>query len=503
MSEILFQYEKIPPTTWAYLSSLLMLGLFFKFNRFWSVRNADLVLLILLAPGLLAVHFGEQFNDSAREMLRQEREAAAAEQGYVPREGQPGTPAEGAANPVSAAAVDPAPDDADGAATAAIVPPTEGGQALSHAHSVMLLGFVWLMAIGVLFVIRLLADSTMARRPLLEPNLTTGGLIFACCSLFVFLMANVITSRPSEDDLAGPRSADHLLARDGTPAAGLRRHGPGYQVMYLLPNLSTTPAKSSAEQQVRYVALTKAMAIASHLAIVLGMIGIGYWHFGNLKMGIGAATLYLMLPYTALMTGRVAHALPAAMLVWAVMCYRRPFTAGTFLGIAASLIYYPLFALPLWIAFYWERGLMRFLGGLAAALAVMIICPVLWGQPLQPLLVDMFGVWAPIMDGLEGVWGLGWDPQYRRPVMVAFMALSITFARWPAQKNLGTLLSCTAALMVSVQFWHGFGGGLFAAWYLPLLLLTVFRPNLEDRIALAVLPESWSPKGKRGAALAA
>src|SRR6476646_10077684 len=56
MSEILFHYQKINPTTWAYLSSLLMVGLFFQFNRFWSVRNLDLVLLILLAPGLLMVN---------------------------------------------------------------------------------------------------------------------------------------------------------------------------------------------------------------------------------------------------------------------------------------------------------------------------------------------------------------------------------------------------------------------------------------------------------------
>src|SRR3954465_12629203 len=56
MSEILFHYQKVNPTTWVYLSSLLMLGLFFQFNRFWSVRNLDLVLLILLAPGLLMVN---------------------------------------------------------------------------------------------------------------------------------------------------------------------------------------------------------------------------------------------------------------------------------------------------------------------------------------------------------------------------------------------------------------------------------------------------------------
>ena len=57
MSDILFQYEKVNPTSWAYLSSLLMLALFFKFNRVLSVRNLDLFLLILLAPGLLLVQY--------------------------------------------------------------------------------------------------------------------------------------------------------------------------------------------------------------------------------------------------------------------------------------------------------------------------------------------------------------------------------------------------------------------------------------------------------------
>jgi hypothetical protein len=65
MSEILFHYHKVHPATWVYLSSLLTIGLFFKFNRFWSVRNVDLLLLILLAPGMLLVHFGGQLRREA------------------------------------------------------------------------------------------------------------------------------------------------------------------------------------------------------------------------------------------------------------------------------------------------------------------------------------------------------------------------------------------------------------------------------------------------------
>lgn len=58
MSEILLYYRRPDPTTWVYLSSFLTIGLFFVFHRFWSIRNVDILLLILLAPGLLMVHEG-------------------------------------------------------------------------------------------------------------------------------------------------------------------------------------------------------------------------------------------------------------------------------------------------------------------------------------------------------------------------------------------------------------------------------------------------------------
>ena len=52
MREILVQYEPVNPTTWAYLSSLLTIALYFKFSRLWSVRNLDLLGIILFAPPL-------------------------------------------------------------------------------------------------------------------------------------------------------------------------------------------------------------------------------------------------------------------------------------------------------------------------------------------------------------------------------------------------------------------------------------------------------------------
>ena len=103
MSEILFHYYRVNPTTWFYLASLLSIAVFFKFNRALSIRNVDLAGLILFAPGLLAVEYG-------------------------------------------------------------------GFKANIDAQQ---LGYVWLFVVTGLFIIRMLCDSLMVRRPLLEPNLNS------------------------------------------------------------------------------------------------------------------------------------------------------------------------------------------------------------------------------------------------------------------------------------------------------------------------------------------
>lgn len=49
--------------------------------------------------------------------------------------------------------------------------------------------------------------------------------------------------------------------------------------------------------------------------------------------------------------------------------------------------------------------------------------------------------------------------------------------------------------MLATQFWHAHYGSLYMAWYLPLLILTIFRPNLEDRVALSAVRPVWRRKG--------
>jgi hypothetical protein len=421
MPEIPSEYQ-MNATIWVYVSSLLIIGIYFKFHRFWSLRNLDLIALMSLAPGFLLITHGQQ-------------------------------PA----------------------------------------------GYLWLFSLSGFFLVRLLLDPVMVRRPLLEPNLSASGLTFTCFALVPFLLANVITKPAVE---GGRRSVERWEDTVYGPPADhpnrLVQHGPGYPPFFALADLSSQPSASPAagptdrsrERLLRNVA-TRTTAILGHLATVIGLILIGYRHFGSARTGVAAASLYLLLPYTAEFTSRIDHVIPGALLVWAVVAYRRPLVAGMLVGLAAGAIYYPLFLLPLWCGFYWRRGLVRFLIGAAGVLTLLTASLVWTSSHLHPFsdqVQKMFGLTTLSLDNAEG-FSTFHDPTYRMPIMAAFFVLAVSLVLWPAQKNLGTLLSCSAAVLLGTQFWHTHYAGIYLDWYLPLLILTIFRPNLEDRMALTAVRE--------------
>jgi uncharacterized membrane protein len=114
--------------------------------------------------------------------------------------------------------------------------------------------------------------------------------------------------------------------------------------------------------------------------------------------------MYLLLPYTAQMTGNLEHILPAALLVLALLAYRQPLISGVLLGLAAGLVYYPLFLLPLWVSFYWYRGLARLAIGVGASLLLLSSLLLLQGtEAFFDHLRWMYGLWVPRMEGLVGV----------------------------------------------------------------------------------------------------
>ena len=485
MPTSLFQYEMLP-TTWFYVSAIIILATFFKFNRVWSVRNFDLIGVILLTPGLLLV---AGWNDVT--------------------------------------------------------------------------GYIWLFCIQGLLVVRLLLDSVMVRRPLLEPNLSSEGLTFASIFLVFFLIAALIVNRGERIDTVNTVRLEQVLTTRHihdqvgmtpdtltVPQSEWDNMPPGFRPFLVLTeraNLAfappdriqreimgtaavpplvlddvpdpvasglAVPADSSVirpttdpitiespvrvpaaesaflhpELSVWFVILT--LIIAGHLCVVFGFVYIGYRHFGRLQTGIACAALYLLHPYSTQMIGRLDHVIPAALILLAVALYRRPFFSGLSIGTAAALVWYPLWLIPLWCAFYRHKGWVRFLSGAASAVLVFILLLLLssagWGTFWEQL-VHMGGKTAFLIftqpDGF-------WTPEgmfYRMPILAIFVVIAIGLLFVPAHKHLATLLSGSALLMLGVQFFQLYQGGLYLSWYLPLLILTIFRPNLEDRTARSVV----------------
>ena len=378
MESFPFVYVRIAPSTWAYLSSLLMLALFFKFNRFWSIRNLDLFLIILLAPGLLMVESGRQWvviyeaaqqqstplddlsnpgdSDNDDRSSQQTGQPDPSDTDRLPAVVQ--EPGASAVNPTAS-------PNLEGLNVEQVLKPELG----TIGHVWQRLGYYWLFGVGAIFMIRMLIDPSLKRRPMLEPNLAIGGLVFFGCSLMMFLFANIVTSTPTNEDMSGARNAVKLLQRKAAEESDteqLQRRGPGYTLFSLFPIipsfesgdaiLETDADTKETTDMSRYIIAAKSLAIASQVLMVLGLILFCHYNYNNFNVGVGTATIYLMLPYTAIYTGHVLHVLPAALILWAMVCFRRPWLAGILVGLATGVSYYPIFLLPLWASFYWERG---------------------------------------------------------------------------------------------------------------------------------------------------
>ena len=408
--------------TWFYFSLILAVALFFKFNRLLSVRNVDVLGMFLLVPGLLILHDAYA--------------AAAVEKAVI-------------------------------GGAAAVFPP------VALLPRWYWLGYLWLLCGSGLLLVRCFLDLVLERRPALGPNLNFGGLAWLAAAMFVCLIAVAIRDPAGPAQQVGKRSATvartQHQAEQLAQAAGLHADSDGAR-----PDVTVE------------FWVGRGLALAGHLAIVLGLLFIGWRHFQDLEAGMAAATLYLLLPYTAYHVVQVQHVLPAAALVWAVAAYRLPTLAGLLFGLGVAYPYYPALLFPLWCGFYRGRGAGRF------AVAFILVAVLLWfsGDLRESLWLAVSDWSAPASD-LVGFWsGMRWAWAYRLPVLVAHVAFAVATFFWPAPKNLAHLLALSAALIIGVQFWYADQGGVYVLWYLPLVILMVLRPNLADRRPPSILADT-------------
>lgn len=443
-------------TTWFYFSWLLAIALFFKFSRVLSMRNWDVITIFLLVPGLLVIQ------STRTSPNYNEQHPAIQLTGLV---------GHGTGHAVGAPVA-----NVTNLATLAL----NRDPALQPGRWVWW-GYLWLVLGSVYFLLRCLIDLALVQRPALAPNLSYGGLAWLAAALSVCLIA--VAFRPPERPTA---SATPLLPLK-TPLKG--QEGPS-----AAPVGSESVLVSQVREQLEFW-VWRSMAVLGHLAVVVGLIALGRWHFHDPAAGMAAATFYLMLPYTGMFVGEFHHVWPMALFVWALVSYRLPILAGAFLGLGAAIMYVPAVTFPVWISFYWRRGAGRFFLAFAFTLCLALAAVGLrlwldgdlersvraaWTNP-------SWQVWKT--PTTESLW-TGVHPAYRIPIFIAYAAFVLLTAAWPAPKNLAQVIALSAAVIIGIQFWYADQGGIYVLWYLPLLLLLVFRPNLQDRRPVPLQPET-------------
>ncbi len=415
--------------TWFYFSLFLTIAVFFQFARPHSIRNLDLLMLFLLVPGFLILQEAAALFDAGRR-----------------------------------------------------VSGSEGAELDARGRRERRLGYVWLLVGSLYWFVRAILDLALVRRPPLQANLNTSGLAWLGAALFVALTA--VALRPTPDQAnqvqVGQRSATIDQVQDTATA--------------MMQQAQSTNGRQASPADVRFWA-ERGLAMVCHAVVIVGLLMIGWRHFGDITTGVAASALYTLVPYTAYNIGQVHHVWPTAFVVWAIFCYRRPTLAGWLLGLAAGSAVFPALLFPLWFGFFSQRGAARFglMFVLASTMSVGVTALVLWidGPTGQSLVAALhLPGWKPwAAPTTESIWsGTHWA--YRLPLFVLFVGFLGSVSIWPGRKNLSHLIAQSAAVLIGIQFWHADRGGLYVLWYLPLLLLMVFRPNLTTAEPPPLVPGS-------------
>jgi hypothetical protein len=335
----------------------------------------------------------------------------------------------------------------------------------------LVLGYGWLLAASAYWFGRALFDLALVRRPPVSPNLTMAGL--SCLGIAMFVGQASVAVRRTADPKAEVQLGKRPASIDQVQATATA----------VVEQAPTGAIQRASREDVRFW-VERTLCMVCHAGIVVGLLLIGLRHFQDRFAGVGMGVLYLLIPYTAFDVGRqLHHVWPTAFVVWAVFAYRRPLLSGWLLGLATGTALFPIVLFPLWFSFYSRRGSGRFATGflVSATISLGITALVLWlgGQDGAGLSSALnLPDWQPWRSPTtESIWsGTHWA--YRLPLFVLFVGFLVGATLWPNPKNLSHLISLSAALLVGVQFWHADRGGVYVLWYLPLLLLMVFRPNL-------------------------
>lgn len=447
--------------TWLYLSFLLVLAVYFKFSRVWSIRNLDLLLLLGLSPGVLLLKQPDDslvlwgniwlFVGSALALLR------ALSDGLIVR------------RPRLEQNMNAAGMNFLCAATMVFLTTKLFTEPLQQETVDVLAPSV---ALGTSSLHRVWPDSRETLPAIEDPTLLPGPLAGDSAP------ESSLSPTPPAPPTPGPTTA---LVKRAVGEISRRM-------------AADSPSSSRLGEVETWV--IRGLAILSHLAVLVGLSQIGRRIYADADVGFAMGALYMLLPCTAYDLGMVQQVLPAALVVGAIALYRSPIASGCLLGLASGMVFFPAFLLPLWAGFYGRKGGWRFAGAVIVTTVLVVATLALVSQSANELIENTLGYvhWTRLSiweePDRQSVWGLLGEA-WRLPVLVSFLILLAVLSVWPRGKSLAELIPQTAAIVLGAQLWYPQRGGVDVLGSLPLLLLVVFRPTLTGHGPAEPSPLRW------------
>ncbi|MFM9965617.1 MAG: hypothetical protein ACKV2Q_30900 [Planctomycetaceae bacterium] len=423
--DVILRGYSVNDATWFYLSLLLIVAVFFRFNRFLSLRNLDLVLLLSVAPGLLLVrrgyHFGygwlfvitgcllvRLFSDSfwkRRPLLEQNLNPAG----------------------MSFLAVSAFVFLVSNAMTAA--PPRETVETVRRAEEM------------------LKRQDTTLEQPTTEEAQAgpTARLVTAPVAAASGLVVSGGSPEPEDrwaiEQIASRATAvlAHFAVVAGLWMLGKRLFGDVNSGLAMATLYLLLPCTSLDVGKVNHV-LPAALIVWAFVGyrnplVAGGLLGLAC---GSLLFPVFLLPLWAVF-YGKQGAGRFVSALVA---VAALLAVSLLFTSADSLSFTNQI-----------------RGSID------------------WSS--LKLKGDAVGFWS-IHDGAYEA--------YRIPVIVTFFVMLLTLTFLPREKNLEHLLGHSTAIIVATQLWYPQQGGAYVLWYLPLLLSVMFRPKLTSQTPPVIMP---------------
>lgn len=466
------------PTTWFYFSGLLAVALFFKFDRVFSIRNLDVLTLYLFAPGMLLVG--------------------------------------------------------------------EGGSSAFY-------GYLALMVASLYFLGRCLFDLALVRRPALGPNLDFAGLAWLAGTMFISLVAVTARQPVGPHSLADqPKAAIDKLPqavekaiepRAPADLSRARLRAIVERTLALLCHLSVVVglvlvgARTFDSVQAGMSAATFYLLLPYNFNLVPDSpLGMGRWdHAWPMAFLVWSVLCYrrpiLAGLFLGLATG-TAFFLVAMVPAWwsfygarggARFLLSFVVSAGLGLTLLGGVLWLngelPRSLQSDWTTADWQpwrkpspktssiwQELARGGGDFSDVLVKKHgLSPTQQeeardaarkgGAKLGEVLVRLKFATEDQIKAAEAEHAANrLSPgmaAYRVPVFVASMALIGLSLFWPRPKNLGHVVALSAAVLISFQFWYADRGGVYVLWFLPLLLLLVFRPNLTECVPADLPKDDW------------